>query len=314
MVAQESWSDKDTVTKTRDKIRADAIAAADLARRMPLITIEARRVSAAVSTGLHGRGRAGPGENFWQYRPLIPGESAARIDWRRSARHDGHWFVREREWDAARTVHLFIDRSESMAYASGQGPEKRDRALIIGLALAELLVRAGERVSVMGVTEASASRGIIDRLAEALVMTPRDDLALPPATPLSRHSIAVLIGDFITEPETVERCLASLSSSGARGVMVRIMDPAEALFPFSGDLELVGMEEALSKKIGDASSFRKTALEALETHEQALHASARRYGFSYHTHLTDQTATQILFTLMQDLARRDGTMTAARHG
>ena len=38
--------------------------------------------------GLHGRRRAGPGESFWQFRPFVTGEAAARIDWRRSARDD----------------------------------------------------------------------------------------------------------------------------------------------------------------------------------------------------------------------------------
>ncbi len=314
MVAQGSWYNNGSSAKSRDRIQDHAVQGAELAQRLPLITIEARRVSAAVTAGLHGRGRAGPGENFWQYRPLIAGESAARIDWRRSARHDGQWFIREHEWDAARTVHLFIDRSQSMAYASGQGPEKRDRALIIGLALADLLVRAGERVSLMGVTEPSASRGIIDRLAEALRIAPSDDAALPQALPLSQHSMAVLIGDFITDPDLVARCLTGLSQSGARGTLVRIMDPAEASFPFTGDLELVSTEATLSRKIGDATSFRKAALDALDAHERALQACARRYGFSYHTHLTDQSATSLLFTIMQVLARRDVSLMAQQNG
>ena len=314
MAAQRSDSTQDDFAARRARISAQAAQAAALARRMPLITMEARRVSAAVSAGLHGRGRAGPGENFWQYRPLIPGESAARIDWRRSARHDGQLFLREHEWDAARTIHLFIDRSESMDYASGQGPQKSESALIIGLALADLLVRAGERVRLMGITEPSASRAIIDRLAEALIVTPSDDAALPRSTPLSRDDRVVLIGDFITTIENVEQCLSTLSATGARGAMLRIMDPAEVSFPFTGDLELVGMETTLSRKIGNGAAFRNAALDALDAHQRALEASAQRYGFSFHTYLTDQTASAVLFSLMHALAQRDGGAMARTHG
>ena len=57
-----------------------------LADTMPRLVLEARRVASTVIHGLHGRRRAGPGENFWQYRRFISGESAASVDWRRSAR------------------------------------------------------------------------------------------------------------------------------------------------------------------------------------------------------------------------------------
>ena len=48
-----------------------------LAARMPRLILEARRVAATVIHGLHGRSRAGPGENFWQYRRFIVGRAGA---------------------------------------------------------------------------------------------------------------------------------------------------------------------------------------------------------------------------------------------
>src|ERR1700733_9311893 len=116
-----------------------------LAATMPRLILEARRVAATIIHGLHGRRRAGSGENFWQYRRFISGEPAARIDWRRSARDD-HLYVREQEWEAAHTVWIWPDRSPSMAFSSQMVQEtKLDRALIIAFALAEILVEGGER-------------------------------------------------------------------------------------------------------------------------------------------------------------------------
>src|SRR5712664_4644451 len=121
-----------------------------LAATMPRLILEARRVAATVIHGLHGRRRAGTGENFWQYRRFMSGEPAARVDWRRSARDD-HLYVREQEWEAAHTVWLWPDRSLSMAFASRQARDsKLERGLIVTFALAELLVAGGERVGVPG--------------------------------------------------------------------------------------------------------------------------------------------------------------------
>src|SRR5919201_709397 len=97
---------------------------------------EARRVAATVIHGLHGRRRAGSGENFWQYRRFVSGEPAHRVDWRRSARDD-HLYVREQEWEAAHTVWIWPDRSPSMIFASKNARNsKLERKLIVAFALA----------------------------------------------------------------------------------------------------------------------------------------------------------------------------------
>ena len=68
------------------------------------------------------------------------------IDWRRSAQSDGH-FVRQREWQAAQSVMLWVDPARSMAFSgAGKRPSKRDRAQLLALATAILLLRGGERV------------------------------------------------------------------------------------------------------------------------------------------------------------------------
>ena len=111
--------------RTRDNQDVAAVGRAvgegrTLAASMPRLILEARRVAATVIHGLHGRRRAGPGENFWQYRRFVSGEPAARVDWRRSARDD-HLYVREQEWEAAHTVWIWPDRSPSMAFRLAAG-------------------------------------------------------------------------------------------------------------------------------------------------------------------------------------------------
>src|SRR5919205_3100820 len=186
-------------TAGRDEIRATRLASGagrTLAASMPRLILESRRIAATVIHGLHGRRRAGSGENFWQYRRFVSGEPAARVDWRRSARDD-HLYVREQEWEAAHTVWIWPDRSPSMVFTSKLAEvSKLDRTLVVAFALAEVLVHAGERVGVPGLMRPTGSRNVLDKLANAIVHDPTERPSLPRAFAPSSLSEIVLISDF----------------------------------------------------------------------------------------------------------------------
>jgi uncharacterized protein (DUF58 family) len=282
-------------------------AALDVAARLPRIMLEARRVAASIS-GVHGRRRAGPGETFWQFRPLLAGESASRIDWRRSAR-DGRLFVREREWEAAHTAQMWIDRSASMGFASSLArAPKIEQALIAGLALAEALVEAGERVALMGLTAPSASQRVVEKMAEAMAADQAGLSAdLPPAMTLPPQTEAILVTDALTPaPAFVER-LSQIAQRGAKGHLVIIRDPIEETFPFSGQAELFDLEDGLSLRIGDSDSWRQDYLTRLAAHHEALKLACDRLGWSIAVHRTDKPVTDIVLATMMRIS-------AARHG
>src|SRR6201982_3176655 len=153
--------------------------ARSLAETMPRLILESPRIAATVTPGLHGRKRAGPGENFWQYRRFLSGEPARRVDWRRSAR-DEHLYVREQEWEAAHTVWLWPDRSPSMLFRSQLADDsKLDRCLVVAFALAEILVQAGERVGMPGLMRPTGSRNVLDKMANAIVHDVAERARLP---------------------------------------------------------------------------------------------------------------------------------------
>ena len=147
------------------KLEGEAQALAD---RLPDLLLEALRVANTVVHGIHGRRRAGTGETFWQFRQFQGSDPATVIDWRRSASSDT-LYVREREWEASHTFWLWPDVSPSMLFKSHLAPvSKRDRALVLTLAIAEMLVRAGERVALLGLTPPMASRRAASRIARSL--------------------------------------------------------------------------------------------------------------------------------------------------
>jgi len=122
---------------------------------LPPLLVVAERVAVTVAQGVHGRRRVGQGETFWQFRQYEPGDAATRIDWRESAKSQ-RLYVRQTEWEAAQSVWLWRDASASMDYtsadyiASAEWPTKRDRAELLLVALASLLVRGGERLTLLG--------------------------------------------------------------------------------------------------------------------------------------------------------------------
>ncbi len=74
------------------------------------------------------------------------------IDWRRSAQADDALFVREKEWQAAQSVMIWLDMGQSMAFRRDRDlPTKRTRRRRLALALAVLLIRGGERVGLSNI-------------------------------------------------------------------------------------------------------------------------------------------------------------------
>ena len=216
--------------------------AVGLVDRMPELLMEADRIAATVAHGIHGRRRAGPGETFWQFRQYQQGEGAHLVDWRRSASSD-HLFVREREWEAAHTLYLWPNMSPSMNFKSHlSATTKADRALVLMLGATELLVRGGERVAFLGLTQPTASRRATQKLAEAIVMnaatctpTPRN----PPLTRLTRFSTVILFSDFLDPIDKVRETIESLGAAGANGHLVQVLDPAEETLPYQGRTEFL---------------------------------------------------------------------------
>ncbi len=268
-----------------------------LAAQMPRLVLEARRVASTVIHGLHGRRRAGSGENFWQYRRFVSGEPAQNVDWRRSARDD-HLYVREREWEASHTIWIWPDRSPSMAFASALAADtKLDRALVVAFALAEVLVQGGERVGMPGLLRPTASRNVIEKMAEAVLHDTGGRASLPPSFAPSPLSEIVVLSDLWAPIAEVETTVAQLSATGASGHVVQIVDPAEESFPYSGRVEFIEPEGAGSVTAGRAETWRNDYQGLIARHRDAIRAATDLRSWSFAIHRTDRPATELLLAL-----------------
>lgn len=272
----------------------DALARGRLrASLVPDLLVEARRVVNTVIAGWHGRRRRGIGENFWQFRPYVEGESHARIDWRRSARDD-HIYIRDREWEAAHTVWLWADPSPSMLYQSvGASVSKQSRALVLALALAEILSRSGERIAWPGVTDPFASRDGAERLAARLAHIQQLS-ARPELAHIRRFSDIVVVSDFLDPAEETQAWLGPLAQRGVRAHLVEVADPAEETFPYAGRTEFHDPETGERLTAGRAETLGADYRRLYLARRTELDMWCKRLGWSYTVNHTDRLASEAL--------------------
>ena len=278
--------------------RAEALAAA-----LPPLLVAAERVAATVSQGVHGRRRVGQGETFWQYRRYGANDAASRIDWRQSAKTQ-RVFVRETEWEAAQSVWLWRDASASMSYRSSDAlPTKSERANLVILALASLLVRGGEHVAFSGSgTPPGSGRAALMRIAAMIENGHADAGGLPALEPLPRDARMVLAGDFLAPLEDIGAVIGAYAARGVRGHLLQILDPAEESLPFGGRVEFEGPENEGRVMIGNVEGVRDDYQTAMAAHHRGLVALARQSGWTLATHRTDRPPETSLLSLFLALA------------
>jgi uncharacterized protein (DUF58 family) len=270
--------------------------AEQLAAGFPPLLVAAERLAASVSLGVHGRRKAGMGESFWQFRRYGPGDPAASIDWRQSAKSP-HLFVREREWEAAQAVWFWRDASATMQFQSQFARvSKAERATVLALALGSLLLRGGERIALFGSDRPpSSGRGSLRRIAQESLQTELH--ALPPNMPVSRNAQFVWLSDFLSAPEDTEDALRRLSTANASGHLVHIIDPAEEDFPFEGRTRFEALSGRDNELFGRAEAVRGAYRERFRAHGEAVALLARRFGWNYLSHRTDKRPESALIAL-----------------
>ncbi|WP_017931839.1 DUF58 domain-containing protein [Robiginitomaculum antarcticum] len=284
-------------TRAKPEVTSLRRRAETLAGSFPGLQAEAERVAAIVAQGVHGRRRAGTGETFWQYRPYDSSDAARSIDWRRSARSDA-LFVRETEWEASNTVWMWRDGSAGMDWSSGDYPTKKDRASVLSMALAALLIRGGERCAVLGESERPRTgRAGLERVTARMArsMGAAENLRAD----IPAHARILIASDFLDGAEKWRERLARLTARPASGVLLHIIDPAEENFPYTGRVRLKypgsGVIEPLI--VGRAERAREDYIARFAAHKQTMANTARRLGWSLVTHHTDQPATRALAAL-----------------
>lgn len=275
----------------RLRVQAGAIAAA-----LPPLPVPTQRPAAATTLGSHGRRRAGLGDSFWQFRPYSTDDTPQSIDWRQSGKVD-QIYVREREWVTSQTAVLWCDTSPSMRYRSEPNvPTKAERAAVMTLAIAELMIESGERiVRVTGdgrlQRAASAGRLAVGQMADAIAAElleekPAKVPEVPRFESLPRNAAMVMFSDFLGPLDDIGGMVRAVAHQGIVGHMMQILDPAEESLPFEGRVRFVGLEHEGATVIDRTEDARAQYMERLAAHRAALKALAASVGWTFAVHHT----------------------------
>ena len=260
------------------------------AQLAPLLA-RAEQLALAALPGGHGRKRAGNGDDFWQYRPVQAGDTLRMIDWRRSARSDTQ-FIRQKEWQISQSVHFWVDRAQSMQFASAPNlPQKMERAQLVSLAIAVLLARGGERVGLSGEDlPPRAGMKQVQRFAELLVKPKSEDFATPDVSHMQRNAFAVFVSDFLGDIDAVEERLHEAASKGVRGVCLHVLDPMEESFPFRGRAVFRSVGGTVEHETLQAKDLAERYRARLAERKARLENQCRKTGWHYACHHTNESA------------------------
>jgi uncharacterized protein (DUF58 family) len=255
-----------------------------LASKMPRIILSARKTASQLTLGLHGRKKAGMGEEFWQFRRFDPSEDMRNIDWRRSAR-DNHYSVRERELEVAHRFNFYPDLSLSMQFGT---PDKAEIAVIMTLVLADIFNDGGEKIALAGHTNAFSSRNMIEDMAGHI--TRADLTRLPPVTKGELIVLTDSFGDL--------DALNALMKTQKTHVIV-INDIVEETFPYLGRVQFEEREESLKYDAGKAESLKEAYLAKLAEHRSTLKENVKKTGGTIDFYVTNQPIASFLLQFLE---------------
>ncbi len=281
--------------------------AEQLAATLPPLLVAAERVASTVAQGVHGRRRVGQGETFWQFRGYHFGDQPQSIDWRQSAKSD-RVYVRQMEWEAAQSIWIWRDTSGSMNWRSSKNySDKRERADLLTLALAALLVRGGEHVALLGSgVRPLSGRTALGRLATLIERTDRSGPDLPPVLPLPRDAQVVFIGDFLAPLATIDEVVRGYAADGVKGYILQVLDLAEETLPYDGRVRFEGLEGEDPWLLSRVESVRRDYVTRLGAQRAGLRAIARGAGWTFATHRTNQPPQSALLALYAALTQAPG--------
>ena len=285
--------------------------APEILARISSLELIARSVVEGFISGLHRSPHLGFSTDFAEHRQYMPGDDLRHLDWKLLARTD-RLYIKKYEGDTNSQIHLLVDASASMGYASGE-VTKLQFAQYLASSLAYLGVRQHDSVGLGAFDEKmvehvpASSRtghlrtvlGVIERLVPGRGTALTDQLHRL-AEMLTRRGIIVLISDMYDEPDRLIEGLEHLRFRGNDVIVFHVMDKQELDFNFDEPLVLEDSEtEEQLHVLPDV--LRDEYLRAMRSHIDALSEGAARNRIDYELLRTSEPLDGALFSY---LARR----------
>lgn len=265
--------------------------APEVLARISSLELVARSVVEGFISGLHRSPHLGFSTDFAEHRQYMPGDDLRHLDWKLLARTD-RLYIKKYQGDTNAQLHLLVDASASMGYASGE-VTKLQFAQYLAASLAFLGVRQHDSVGLGAFDEEMVEHvppssrtghlrtvlGVLDRLVPGRGTALSTQLHRM-AELLTRRGIVVLISDLYDEPERIIEGLEHLRFRGNDVIVFQVMDRQELEFEF---VEPVVLEDSETEEqlhvLPDV--VRDEYLRAMGAHIKAIQDGAARNRIDY---------------------------------
>ena len=282
--------------------------------RIANLELLARGVVEGFVAGLHRSPYKGFSVDFMEYRPYIPGDDLMRVDWKLYARSD-RYYVKEFEDETNTRLHLLVDVSHSMSYASG-AVTKQTYAFYLAAALAYLMIRQRDavgltlfdddvRVSIPPKSTKGHLHTLLTHLERAAPGT-ATDLGKPLHALADRHrkrGVMVVISDLLDDADALLDGLQHFRFNGHDVIVFHVMDPQEIAFDFRDVVEFEDLETG-ERMLIEAETARELYLDNLERFRARLRKSCGLLGIDYTLLTTDQPLDFALFNYLAARRRK----------
>ncbi len=208
-------------------------------RRLDSYEFAARMLAEGWLSGRHRSRLRGASTEFHEYRAYTPGDDPSLVDWRVYGRTERH-YVKTFEQETNLECHLLVDSSSSMGFDGGAGLTKLEFASYFAAALAWLVVRGSDRVSlqlfddrVRNYLPPGSTRQHLHQLLSILERNaPLGTTSLAAAlqraaVQLRRRGTVIILSDFYDDPAAVFNALNPFIHRGCRVHLFHVLSPEE---------------------------------------------------------------------------------------
>ena len=162
--------------------------------------------------------------------------------------------------------------------------------------------------TIPGLMNPTASRSVIDKMAQAMLHDDTARLSLPPSFVPSALAEIVVVSDFWSPIPEIRSMVAGLSASGAHGTMVQVVDPAEESFPYSGRIEFVEPESGHVITAGRAERWAEDYAARVALHRDQIRTETNKLDWLFSTHNTGRSAAELLLFLHSGMMVNKGSV------
>ena len=244
----------------------------EVIRQVARLDLRAKFIVEGFISGLHASPFHGFSVEFSEHRKYTAGDNISDVDWAVFAKTD-RFYIKKFQAETNLTGYLVMDLSGSMGYTYRQDLTKFEYGVSLAAALGYLMIHQQDPVGLIAfdqeVRQSLAPKSKRTQLGNILSLlaslAPKGETSIAKslhqvAGMLRHRSLVMIFSDLLGDAGPVYKALHRLRHSGHDVIIFHILDEAEALFPFSGMLELEDNETREKIEV-DADAIKADYLE-----------------------------------------------------